>query len=50
MGAYRTDKETGDEQDFGVARLILHPYYHNPRRYAHDIALLQLDQPAVLGR
>ena len=50
MGAYRTDRDTGDEQEFGVASLIMHPYYHSPRRYAHDIALLQLDRPAVLNR
>lgn len=50
MGAHRRDKVYGTEQDFEVVKLVMHPEYHNPKSYANDIALLQLDRPAILNR
>ena len=50
LGAHKRTSNVGTEQDFRVAKVITHPSYHNPKRYAHDIALLKLATPAQLNR
>ena len=50
MGSIKRKGDPGTEQDFKVVKLIKHPEYHSPVRYAHDIALLQLDRPAVVTK
>lgn len=40
----------GTEQVIDVAQIISHTSYQSPVRYAHDIALLKLAKPAVLGK
>lgn len=43
-------EEVGTEQDFVATKVFTHPSYHKPKGYSHDIALLKLDKPALLGR
>ena len=50
MGGHKRKSKVGSEQDFKVSKIILHPSYHKPKRYSHDIALLKLERPAVLNR
>lgn len=45
---HRTGK-FGREQDLNVRRIYRHRNYHSPVSYAHDIALLLLDRPAMLN-
>ena len=50
MGAhYKYGSSVGTEQRLEVEKIILHPSYHKPRRYAHDIALIKLARPAILN-
>ena len=38
------------EQDFGIKRIYIHPEYNSlPASYNYDIALIQLDRPAILN-
>lgn len=51
MGAhFRVSDTVGTEQTINVVQIISHEKYHKPLRYAHDIALLKLAKPAVLGK
>ena len=51
LGAYyRVSGSVGTEQTINVAQIILHEKYHKPVRYAHDIAMLKLAKPALLGK
>ena len=51
LGAhYRVSGSVGTEQTIDVQQIINHENYHKPMRYAHDIALLKLKSPAVLGK
>ncbi|KAL9985540.1 hypothetical protein ACROYT_G007958 [Oculina patagonica] len=50
LGAHKRTSSVGTEQDFRVEKVITHPSYHKPKSYSHDIALLKLEKPAVLGR
>lgn len=43
---YKTDDDRSRYQDFNVSQIFKHPNYSSPVTY-HDIALLQLDKPAV---
>ena len=49
-GAHRRVNSVGTEQDFKVSKVITHPSYHRPTRYAHDIALLKLEKQAQPNR
>jgi len=49
LGAHHRTYATNRVQDFNVRRIYRHPNYHTPVRYAHDIALLQLDRPAQIN-
>ena len=46
MGAYYTDtnKKIGNEQDFRIVKMMLHPDYNVGNFLNNDIALLQLDR------
>ncbi|EDO42761.1 predicted protein [Nematostella vectensis] len=50
MGAHFRKGDYGTEQDFSLSRVITHPSYHKPTRYAHDIALIELAKPAVINK
>jgi len=50
MGAHYKRRNLGTEQEIGVEKIILHPSYHKPKRYAHDIALIKLKRPAILTK
>ena len=43
-------EEVGTEQDFVASKVFTHPSYHKSKSYSHDIALLKLEKPALLGR
>jgi len=49
MGAHVRVSNVGTEQDFKVAKIIFHPSYQK-LIYSHDIALLQLEKPAILNK
>ncbi|KAL9985658.1 hypothetical protein ACROYT_G008084 [Oculina patagonica] len=50
MGAhYRVSGSLGTEQDFDVATIHIHERY-NPKNYRHDVALLKLARPALIGQ
>lgn len=49
LGAHHRTNVNNRVQDFNVQRIYRHPNYHKPVSYAHDIALLLLDQPARLN-
>lgn len=49
LGAHHRTYKTNRVQDFNVRRIYRHPNYHRPVKYAHDIALLQLDRPAQIN-
>ena len=50
LGAhYRTSGIVGTEQDISVSNIIVHEKYGSPKTYSNDIALLNLEKPAVLG-
>ncbi|KAJ7355079.1 hypothetical protein OS493_028301, partial [Desmophyllum pertusum] len=48
LGAHYRPSNAGDEQDFQVEKIVLHPSYQSPVTYAHDISLLKLRQPAQI--
>ena len=53
MGAYKRDND-GDKfqtygQEFNVTSVIVHSQY-DPTDMSHDVALVELDQQATLGR
>ena len=51
MGAhYRTYGSVGTEQDIDVAKIIMHENYGTPLYDSNDIALLNLESPAELGK
>ncbi|XP_048581562.1 tryptase isoform X2 [Nematostella vectensis] len=50
LGAQRRLESVGEEQDINVTRIIKHPSYSSPVRYAYDIALLKLRKPAELNK
>ena len=53
LGAHYGQKVSGTvgtEQTINVAKIITHENYSKPVTYAHDIALIKLAQPAILGR
>jgi len=51
MGAhYKYGASLGTEQVIDVEKIVLHPSYHKPVRYAHDIALIKLANPAILNK
>jgi len=50
MGAhYRLSGSVGTEQDVDITEIIVHENY-NPNTYRHDIALLRLAQPVLIGQ
>ena len=50
MGAHYKRGSVGTEQNIKVQRIVMHPRYNNPKRYAHDIALIKLASPARLNK
>ena len=46
LGAYKINDTA---QEIEVQKIIMHEDYHSPARFAHDIALLKLKTPAMLG-
>lgn len=50
MGAhYRENSSLGTEQDVNVTKIIVHENY-NPKSNSHDVALLKLAQPVLIGQ
>ena len=51
MGAhYKYGPYIGTEQQIEVEKFILHPSFHKPKSFAHDIALIKLKRPAILTK
>lgn len=49
LGANKLNEMGGAVQKIGVAKIFIHEKYSNPKCSSHDIALIKLEEPAVLG-
>ncbi|KAL9972358.1 hypothetical protein ACROYT_G018643 [Oculina patagonica] len=49
MGAHKRISTVGTEQDLRVVKIISHPRYNSPLQLSHDIALIKLEEPAILN-
>ena len=48
MGAHYKIGKLGTEQVIDVQKIILHPNFNKPVRFAYDIDLIKLARPAIL--
>ncbi|EDO49104.1 predicted protein [Nematostella vectensis] len=51
LGAHNRiiDDTVGTEQDIKVSKIVSHTSYNSPLQYSHDIALIKLATPAIMG-
>lgn len=50
MGAHYKRGSVGTEQNIKVSRIIMHPSYNKPKKYAYDIAMIKLATPAKINK